>query len=198
MVHGVKRAATIEDFLAIDEVLRHHEFFAGERVIVEKASPSGAHGGAQASVVSVVGPRYHRRGGGRGGPGGWWIATEVEVLFPGGDVLRPDILGWRRDRVAARPTETIVKAVPDWVCEILSPSNASVDTVKKQRIYHMAKVGHFWIVDPRDATLTVMRWSEPGYTTVLCAERGETVHAEPFEVAEIVVGTLFGDDPPEE
>lgn len=46
-------------------------------------------------------------------------------------------------------------------------------------------------------TLTVLRWSDAGYITVLAAERGETVRAEPFEAIEISVGTLFGDDPPE-
>ncbi|HEY4188481.1 MAG TPA: hypothetical protein VGP07_25625 [Polyangia bacterium] len=54
---------------------------------------------------------------------------------------------------------------------------------------------HYWIVDPRDSTLTVMRWTEDGFVTLLRAERGEVVLAEPFESVELVVGTLFGDDP---
>ena len=67
-------------------------------------------------------------------------------------------------------------------------------TVKKLRIDHAAGVPHYWLLDPRAATLTVMRWSEPGYTTVLAAERGETVRAEPFDAIELEVGTLFGGD----
>ena len=31
---------------------------------------------------------------------------------------------------------------------------------------------------------------------MLVAERGETVRPEPFGAIELVVGTLFGDDPP--
>jgi hypothetical protein len=46
-------------------------------------------------------------------------------------------------------------------------------------------------------TLTVMRWDEAGYTTVLRAERGETARPEPFDAIELAIGTLFGDDPPE-
>jgi hypothetical protein len=53
------------------------------------------------------------------------------------------------------------------------------------------------MVDPQDATLTVMRWSSDGYVTLLRAERGEVVRPEPFEQIELAVGTLFGDDPPE-
>ena len=114
---------------------------AGE--IVEKANPSGEHGGAQAGVVTAIGPAYQRRSGGGGGrPGGWWIATEVEVLLESGEVIRPDVLGWRRDRVPERPAGMPVKICPDWISEIVSPSNANTDTVKKLRIYHAARVPH--------------------------------------------------------
>jgi Uma2 family endonuclease len=176
----------LEDFLAIPEERRFHELLDGQ--IVEKARPSGEHGLAQAGVVGAVGPSRGRD---------WWIAIGVEVLLPSGDLVRPDVLGWRRDRVPERPTGFPVKIRPDWICEVVSPSNANTDTVKKLRIYHAAHVPHYWLVDTRDSTLTVMRWAEPGYTTVLRAERGETVRPEPFEAIELAVGTLFGDDPPE-
>ena len=194
MTTTARRPATLDDFLAINEGERFHEFFASE--IVEKATPSAEHGSAQAGVVLVVGPAYQRKAG-RGGPGGWWIATEVEVLFASGEVLRPDVLGWRRNRVPTRPIGLPVRERPDWVCEVISPSNANNDTVKKLRIYHAAAVPHYWLVDPRDVTLTVMRWSDAGYTTVLRAERGEIVRPEPFDAIELNVGTLFGDDPPD-
>ena len=42
-----------------------------------------------------------------------------------------------------------------------------------------------------------MRWSEAGYVNLQRAERGETIRAEPFDAIEIIVGMLFGDDPPE-
>ena len=50
--------------------------------------------------------------------------------------------------------------------------------------------------DPRDSTLSGLRWSADGYVTVLRAERTEVVRAEPFEAVELALGTLFGDDPP--
>lgn len=186
-----RHSATLEDFLAIPEELRFHELLAAE--LVEKATPSGEHGGAQSSVVGAVLPAYQRRKG-VGGPGGWWIATEVEVLLPTGDLVRPDVLGWRRETSAERPVGTPVRVRPDWICEIVSPSNANTDTVKKLRIYHQAQVPHYWIVDPRDLTLTVMRWQEAGYLALLRAERGETVSPEPFSEISLAIGTLFGDD----
>lgn len=192
MTSTAKSRGAIRDFLAIPEDERFHELIEG--VIVEKAAPSGAHGSAQAGVVGAILPAYQRRTGG-GGPGGWWIATEVEVILDP-EIVRPDVLGWRRERVPNRRTGFPVRDRPDWVCEVISPSNANVDTVQKLRLYHRAELPHYWLVDPRDATLTVMRWSADGYVTLLRAEKGETVRAEPFGEIEIAVGTLFGDDPP--
>jgi Uma2 family endonuclease len=195
MSQSARRPATQDDFWAIPEEERFHELIGGE--LIPKAAPSGEHGDAQAGVISAVRPAFQRKLGGPGStPGGWWIATEVEVLLTTGDIVRPDVLGWRRERCPERPTGMPVKIRPDWVCEVISPSNANHDTVTKLRFYQRIEIPHYWLVDSRDATLTVMRWSPEGYVTLLRAERGETVRAEPFAAVELVVGTLFGDDPP--
>lgn len=160
-----KRGATAEDFLAIPAHERFHELLGDD--LVERAAPSGEHGGAQAGVIGAVLPPYQRRKGG-GGPGGWWIASEVECRLPAGSIVRPDGVGWRRERSSERPTGSPVEVSPDWICEVVSPSNANVDTVKKLRLYHHAQIPHYWILGPRDATLTVMRWSEEGYYAPTC------------------------------
>lgn len=193
MSESARRTATVEDFWAIPEGERFHEFIGGQ--VIEKATPSPEHGDAQAGVVASVRSPF-QRGRGRGGPGGWWILTEVEVRLPSGEIVRPDVAGWRRERSPERPTGTPIELLPDWICEVVSPSNANDDTVKKLRLYHQVAVPHYWLVDPRDSTLTVMRWSPDGYVTVMRSERGDVVRAEPFEAVELVVGTLFGDDPP--
>jgi Uma2 family endonuclease len=190
MSEGSQGRATAQDFFAIPEDERFHELIDGE--IVCKADPSAEHGIAQAGVVSVR-SRYHGPAG--GGPGGWWIATEVEVALQTGDVVRPDVLGWRRDRSPQRPTGCPVRTRPDWICEIISPSRPNDDTVKKLRLYHAVAIPYYWLVDPRDATLTVLRWDEAGFVTLTRAERGEVVRPEPFEAIELPVGVLFGDDP---
>ena len=109
--------------------------------------------------------------------------------------MRPDVVGWRRETCPERPIGFPVRHKPDWICEVVSPSRPSDDTIKKLRLYHQTQIGYYWIVDPRDSTLTAMRWHVDGYVTRLRAERGQTVRAEPFEAIEIAVGTLLGDDP---
>lgn len=181
--------ATIADLLAIPEELRRHEIIDG--VLVEKEAASGRHGGAQVRLARRLGP-YDRRPGGRW-PGGWWFATEVEVLLADTQVFRPDIAGWRRERMVALPSEAPIAIRPDWICEILS-TNKRNDLIKKKRAYHVHQVGYYWLVDPVEETLSVHRWHPDGYTEVLIADRDERVRAEPFEAIEFRVAVLFGDD----
>ena len=91
------------------------------------------------------------------------------------------------------PRKGPIAVRPDWICEVLSASNASNDLVKKMRVYHRASVPHYWIVDPDRETLAVYRWTADGYLLALTAERGDRVRAEPFADIEIDVTELFVD-----
>jgi Uma2 family endonuclease len=181
--------ATLADLLALPNDGRGHEIIDGN--LIEKET-SAEHGVAQSRIGRLLGP-FDRRPGGRL-PGGWWFATEVLIDFGPKQQFRPDVVGWRRERMPERPTGAVITVPPDWICEILSPSNASNDTVKKKRVYHQRQVPHYWLLDPVQETLSVLRWSPDGYTEVLSAMRGERVKAEPFEAIELQVGVFFGDD----
>jgi Uma2 family endonuclease len=185
--------ATVNDLLAIPEERRKHEVVDG--VLHEKEAASGPHGRAQVRLSRGLGP-YDRRPGGRG-PGGWWFATEVEVMFEPTQVFRPDIAGWRRERLPDLPSEVPITVRPDWICEVLS-QNKRNDLIKKKRVYHRHEVGHYWIVDPTEETLAVYRWHPDGFVEVVIADRSETVRAEPFDALELRLGVLFGDDEDEE
>jgi Uma2 family endonuclease len=173
-----------------DEV--HAEVIGGE--IVEKAAPTPEHSDAQFGLGTFLRVRFHRGLGGRF-PGGWWILGEVELEFETHEVYRPDLAGWRRERVSERPRERPIRIRPDWVCEILSPSTARRDLGEKMRTLHRSSVPHYWIVDPEHETLTVYRWTGEGYLAALTAGRGERVRAEPFQAVELPVGILFGEEP---
>jgi Uma2 family endonuclease len=180
---------TLADWLAQPEE-RRMELIEGE--LVEKALPDYAHGVAQAGLSALLVPEFHRRGGG-GHPGGWWIATEVDVQL-GDNGFRPDLAGWRRERVPVMPTTRPITVRPDWICETLSRVNASNDTIVKMWHYHRAEIPHYWILDPDTRTLAVYRNSVEGFVNVLVSHAGERVRAEPFDAIEIRVGLLFGED----
>ena len=193
VVHTKAAHATLTEWQrrAADDRL---ELVAGE--LVPKAQPDFIHAQAQFGLAEELRPVFHRRGGGAN-PGGWWIAGEVDLVL-GEDGFRPDLVGWRRERVPTMPQERPVAVRPDWVCEVLSQSNASHDTIVKMWRYHAAHIPHYWILDPVTQTLAVYRDSADGYVNVLMADAGQTVRAEPFAALELRVGLLFGvdrDDP---
>jgi Uma2 family endonuclease len=182
---------TIADWLALPEDARV-ELIDG--VFIEKAAPTFDHGMSQGAVSQLLKGPFNRKPGGDGGPGGWWIGTEIDVVMDG-RIYRPDIAGWRRERMPTAPKERPLSVRPDWICEILSESNRSTDTVKKVRRYHQAGLQHYWILDQSARTLTVHRHGPDGYVVVLVAEAEEKVRAEPFDAVELKVGELLGDDP---
>lgn len=181
---------TIEEWLAQPED-KYLELIDGD--FVQKAAPDIGHSLAQGGVLQSLRAEFHRKAGGSG-PGGWWIGPEIDLqLGPNG--FRPDVAGWRRERVPELPRSRPVSIRPDWICEVLPDSNRANDTVRKLHLYHSAGVAHYWLLDPEAGLLTVFRHAEAGYATALVAKRGEVVRAEPFDAIEVSVGVLLGDDP---
>ncbi len=139
-----------------------------------------------------------------GGIGGWIILFEPEMHFmtgkslksgqPGKNILVPDIAGWRRERMPSLPETAFFETVPDWVCEILSPSTAGIDRIKKMPIYHKQGVSHLWIIDPSPdvRSLEVLRHHESGYVQIASHSHDETVRAEPFDALPIKLKGLWG------
>jgi Uma2 family endonuclease len=187
------RPATIEEWLAIPAE-KAAELIQGRLLYQGRQGP--AHGMAQAGVGALVGVAYDRRPGSGDRPGGWRLSMRVDMEI-GGIGCRPDVLGWRRDKQPALPEldqRGVVTAVPDWICEVLTPESARTDLGEKRLAYHRAGVTHYWIVDPYNGTLTVLHWTPDGYLFAFAAGRREKVRAPPFDAIEISVAELFGDD----
>ncbi len=155
--------------------------------------PSPRHADASTGLGGFLRGPFDR---GRGGPGGWRILAEPELHLER-DVLVPDLAGWRRDRLPTLPAEAYFSVSPDWVCEVMSPSTAAIDRVKKLTIYAREHVRHAWMIDPIARTLEVLRL-ENGRWTILATWSGmEIVAAEPFEASELDLSLLWEEPSPE-
>lgn len=125
------------------------------------------------------------------GPGGWWIAPEVELHFGGkpedpDECYVPDLSGWRRERLPGGVVGKYQTVAPDWVCEILSPTTANFDRTKKLPAYAVHGIRHAWTVDPAARTIEVFRLNDHGEWVVVGVAGGEErVRLEPFEDVEI-------------
>lgn len=185
--------ASLPDLLAIPEDERNHEVLDGQ--IVHRAMAGGEHGLSQCEVAGWAVPRFSRRPNGPQRPGGWWILTEVTVELARHQIVRPDVAGWRRERMPERPAGYPLLLRPDWVCEVLTDSDAGRrDGLQKRRIYADHGVPHYWLLDTEREQLTVLRLENHGYVEVLHAGRADRVNAEPFQELLLQVGVLFGDD----
>lgn len=167
--------------------------------LVYQGMPGLLHGRAQGMTFSSLRDPFERRPGSAGKPGGWWLSMEVDMHI-GGIGCRPDIVGWRRDRFPRLPRADgrgLVVDVPDWICEVLSPSTRQRDWGEKRLAYHRAGVPFYWLLDPDLETLTVLRHVEEDYLVVLVAGKGDVVRAPPFDAVELLVRDLLGEEAPE-
>jgi Uma2 family endonuclease len=146
--------------------------------------PTGPHALASSSLDGELYNPYRK---GRGGPGGWWILVEPEVQFiRDTEVLVPDLAGWRRQRMPRLPRDQRIEVVPDWVCEILSPSTARTDRVVKMPVYARYGVPYLWLVDPVAHTLEAFALRDGFWTVIGLFQEQDRVTVEPF--VEIVLG----------
>lgn len=178
------RPATYEDLLKVPDHLVA-EILDGELYTTPRPAPR--HADASSGLGGVLRGPFDR---GRGGPGGWRILDEPE-LHLGADVLVPDLGGWRRERLPALPEEAYFALAPDWICEVVSPSTASMDRVKKLRIYAREGVRHAWIADPIARTLEVLRLENGRWSIVSTAADLAVVRAEPFDALDLDLSLLW-------
>jgi Uma2 family endonuclease len=179
-----RQPATYEDLLEVPDHLVA-EILDGELHVSPRPAPR--HAGTSSGIGGLLWGPFDR---GRGGPGGWRILFEPE-LHLSADVVVPDLAGWRRERLPTLPEEAYFALAPDWVCEVLSPSTASIDRVKKLSIYARERVPHAWLVDPFAKTLEVLRLENGRWSIVATHAALDVVRAEPYDAMELDLSLLW-------
>ncbi|MBV9946700.1 MAG: Uma2 family endonuclease [Myxococcales bacterium] len=86
-----------------------------------------------------------------------------------------------------------IDVVPDWIAEVVSPSNAAQDRVDKRHLYARHGVAFYWIVDPTSRTLEALRLDPGAGGWIEVGAYGEASIARiaPFDAIELEVGRLF-------
>lgn len=182
-----RKLATYEDLCALPEGVRA-EVLGGELVVMP--SPRPRHNRIARSIGAFIGGPFDDDDG-RGGPGGWWIVPYVDVRFSTHDVVRPDLAGWRRERLVDPWDLRPIDVAPDWVCEILSPSNAKNDRIRKADLYVRHGVRGYWILDPDERTLEAYELREGGWLRLGGYTDGDVARVPPFDAIELELGRLF-------
>ncbi|HEX5661708.1 MAG TPA: Uma2 family endonuclease [Polyangiales bacterium] len=181
------KLATYADLVALPDDVRA-EVVAGRLVVSPPPMPE--HGRAQRTLGSFVGGPYDDDDG-RGGPGGWWLMAEVDVQLSVHDVVRPDVSGWRRERLPKPQRERPISLAPDWICEVISPSNAKHDLVTKRELYARFGVPYYWLIEPERRVLTALTLRDGLWLELGVYDDSAKVRIEPFPAVELEVGRLF-------
>ena len=183
---AARKLAEYDDLLSLPQGTRA-EILAGEIVVSPGALPE--HGRIQSGIGRQIGGPFDDDDG-RGGPGGWWILPEVDVRLARNDVVRPDVTGWRRVRLPSPWGVRPIDVVPDWICEIESPSTGAIDRTRKAALYAAHGVPHYWLVDPVARTLEALTLRDGAWLRAAYAD-GDVARVAPFEAVELDVGRLF-------
>jgi Uma2 family endonuclease len=183
---------TAEKCSLYDQLLALPDTLTGEILngqLHTQPRPSGPHGRATARLDRTIGRGYDD---GEGGPGGWWIFIEPEVHFVRDvEVLVPDLAGWRRERMPEIPQGHRFEIVPDWICEILSPSTASKDREIKMPIFGHYGVRYAWLLDLSGRSLEAYELREGAWMELDRYRGTGTLSVRPFEAVTISLDDLW-------
>lgn len=145
-------------------------------VLRTMSRPGRRHRRAHKLLFDALGAKDVERGG-----RGWWIELEPEVRLLDELLVVPDLAGWRVERVPELPDENPLTLVPDWVCEVLSPTTARDDRRLKLPLDARARVTHVWLVDPEQRLVEVFETTDAKPTLVAGGAVDERVTLPPFD-----------------
>jgi Uma2 family endonuclease len=148
---------TYEDLFSLPDDGKRYEIIEGE--LFEMPAPSSAHARALIRLAYALFPLLVRLGG-------ELLTAPLDVFFTGANPVQPDIVGILasgRARVVPRGVE----GAPEFIVEIISPSNRVHDTLTKRALYARAGVQEYWIVDPSARTLEILSLDQDTYRGVV-------------------------------
>ena len=191
---SARKSKTYDDYLALGEGVRA-ELIDGELFM------SPQRKGRHIRAASFIGAAVLTRFGGHAGPsdegpGGWWIFYKPECHIQlDRRVFVPDLAGWRRERMPRPPSDTHkFTVIPDWVCEVISPSTQSRDLLYKMPRYLEAGVEWVWLVYPVDRRVDIFRKDGAEWLEVTHIEGQGRVRLPPFEAVELDTSSWWPED----
>jgi len=104
-------------------------------------------------------------------------------------VVQPDIIV-TCDR--SKVTKNYHEGAPDLVIEILSPSTARMDKLKKRTLYQAAGVREFWIVDP-ELKIVEVNILYDGKYHITAYDETDTLPVQVLEGCEISLADVFAE-----
>lgn len=150
MSTAVAKKLTYDDYVNLPDDGKRYEIIDGELYV--NPSPNMKHqlvlGNLFVSLTTFVAARKL----------GLVFVAPFDVVMSDINVVQPDILFISKERMDVL-TKANVQGVPDIAIEVLSPGTRRKDQTKKRQAYERHGVQEYWIVDPEDDSLRILRLS---------------------------------------
>ncbi|MDB5096504.1 MAG: hypothetical protein JWM80_925 [Cyanobacteria bacterium RYN_339] len=157
-------------------------------VFTSSPAPTWRHQRLQARLLSAIAPfvRTHRLGE--------VLGARFDVILRQQDpavVLQPDVFFVARAHMD-RMQESGLYGAPDLLVEVVSPSNARQDSIKKRQLYADHGVQEYWMVLPEVEQVEVLRREGgPGFGRPVVLEAGDCLSTPLLPGFELAVADLF-------
>lgn len=171
---------TLDDFIALGDEVRA-ELIAGE--IYMAPSPQSLHQRVCLRLTVALESFVRDRGCGQ------LLCAPLDVHLPSGDVVQPDLIFVARDNASI--IRDWIRGAPDLLIEIVSPSHAERDRIVKRGLYAHNGVPEYWLVDPADRTIEVLRLSGATYVPAGYFGVGTALTSQTLERLELNVTDVF-------
>ncbi len=134
-----EKKVTYEDYVNMPDDGNRYEIINGELLMVP--APSTAHQMVNANIAYELRTVVKKQNLGK------VLYAPVDVKFSEENVVQPDIIFISRENEQII-TQMNISGAPDMIIEILSPSTAYTDLIRKKELYEKFGVKEYWIVDP--------------------------------------------------
>jgi Uma2 family endonuclease len=164
-----------------EEIERLPEHLTGEilepGVIRTMSRPGRPHSIAYSQCYRSLGGVDRHSGG-----SGWWIEQEPAIRLREERLVIPDLAGWRVERCPEFPADNPITLLPDWCCEVLSPSSIRDDRGLKLPLYARCGIPWIWLIDPAAYLVEVYDTDRGHPRLIATAKEDETVRLPPFDL----------------
>jgi Uma2 family endonuclease len=112
--------------------------------------------------------------------GGIAISAPLDIVFSEYDVLQPDVVFFSAGRRHLVDPLQPIRDRPDLAVEVLSPGTEATDRGRKLQTFARYGVPEYWIVDPLERTVEVLRLESGAYVLDRRAGASDDVIAASF------------------
>ena len=181
-VERVQPRVSFADLERAPEDGRRYELYDGEVYVVP--APIPRHQVVQHTVAEALRGLCRQHGG-------FAVGSPIDIVFSEYDVLQPDVVFFRPERAHLVDLDRAIRHAPDLCIEILSPSTEATDRGRKMQMFARYGVPEYWIVDPVQEVIEVLRLEAGSYVLVQRAAGDAAVESAVVPGAALRAGSLF-------